>query len=213
MKHSNNYSKNRTRNIWAVGRNYSEHAKEMNAAIPSSPLIFLKSGNCLNTSSQIQLPHWSNSIHYELELAYLIDDSLNFSHVALALDLTARDSQNEAKKNGTPWTQAKSFTGSCPISPWLSLQDFKNGPLGDSEAFNFELKLNKQIVQKAIATEMLFNPQILLDHLQKYYPVGPQDILLSGTPSGVGALNSSDNLEAHLSLDSRSLLTCIWDVE
>lgn len=204
-----------TKNIWAVGRNYAEHAKEMKAAIPDKlkqqPMLFLKAGSCLSTSSKIKLPSWSTEIHYELELAYLIDENLNFSHVTMALDLTARDAQNIAKQKGWPWTLAKSFKDSCPVGNWISLSDIQ-----DQKNLEFELLMNNKTAQIGQFSEMIFNPLELLEFTKIHFPVAPHDILLTGTPSGVGALTSGDILTAHLRDNTsphQKLLTLQWDVE
>ncbi len=196
-----------TQNIWAVGRNYAAHAKEMHAAIPVEPLIFLKSGNCLNPGSTITLPTWSAEIHYELEIAFRLDESLAFSHVSLALDLTARDAQDAAKKAGQPWTLAKSFTQSCPVGSWLSLLD-----IADIDSLEFRLLKNKKQVQLGYAKDMIFKPPQLLQFLVHRFPVSPYDILLTGTPEGVGRLQSGDLLQAELCQDKKILFTCQWDV-
>ncbi len=196
-----------TKNIWAVGRNYVAHAKEMNAVIPEKPLIFLKSGNCLNPSSIIKLPTWSNEIHYELEIAFRLDESLSFSHVSLALDLTARDAQKNAKNNGEPWTLAKSFNGACPIGSWISISD-----IADINTLNFKLIKNKNLVQHGQAQDMIFKPLALLSYVKNHFPLSAYDILITGTPDGVGPLASGDILEAQLSDDQQLLLTCHWDV-
>lgn len=202
---------NMTRNIWCVGRNYAEHAAEMKAEIPKSPLIFLKSGDCLNLSSKIQIPDWTSELHYELEIALLFDENLSFSHLSLALDLTARDAQNEAKKKGQPWTLAKSFTNSCPMGQWFPLSD-----ISDFEQLEFQLKMNDQVAQFACSTEMIFNPENLKSHVIKHFPVQKHDVLLTGTPSGVGALQSGDRLCAEIwekSAPHKKILICNWDVE
>ncbi len=196
------------RNIWAVGRNYADHAAEMKSELPKTPMIFLKAGSSLDTRPNIKLPSWSKDVHHELELAYWIDDKLKLSHVTLALDLTARDAQAEAKSKGNPWTLAKSFTGSCPIGSWISLSEI--GPL---ETLQFELKKNKQVVQSGFARDMIFKPQTLLEHIVKHFPVVSSDIILTGTPAGVGPLKSGDVLEAVLRAENREFLTCHWDVE
>src|SRR4051812_29212882 len=123
-----------TRNIWAVGRNYAEHAKEMKVEVTETPMFFLKAGSCITKGRIISLPSWSNDVHHEIELAFLIDQNLNFSHVTLALDLTARDAQSAAKAKGQPWTKAKSFIGACPLGNWISLDQIKN-----LESLNFSL--------------------------------------------------------------------------
>lgn len=103
-----------TQNIWAVGRNYAAHAKEMNAPVPKTPLFFLKSGGCLNSGTKIELPRWSQEIHHELEIAFRVDDKLQLSHITLALDLTARDHQEAAKKSRPTMDFGKIFYGSLP---------------------------------------------------------------------------------------------------
>jgi 2-keto-4-pentenoate hydratase/2-oxohepta-3-ene-1,7-dioic acid hydratase in catechol pathway len=196
-----------TQNIWAVGRNYADHAKEMNAPVPKTPMFFLKSGGCLNSGTKIELPKWSNNIHHEIEIALFVDDKLNFSHITLALDLTARDAQETAKKAGQPWTLAKSFTGACPVGNWISLLD-----VGPFEQLRFDLKKNKTVVQAGKSSDMIFKPSQLLEFVKNHYPLSPNDIILTGTPEGVGPLASGDLLQAELRSEKQSLLTCHWDV-
>ncbi len=168
-------------------------------------MIFLKAGSSLNHEQVITLPNWSDDVHHELELAYLIDKNLNFSHMTLALDLTARDKQSEAKKAGAPWTLAKSFSGACPIGKWVAIQN--------REHLNFQLLKNEQIVQNGRASDMIFNPEILLNYLKKHFPVMENDILLTGTPAGVGPCKKGDLLIAKLKNDNNPILTCHWNVK
>lgn len=195
-----------TRNIWAVGRNYAKHAQEMKAEVPTEPFFFLKSGGTLETSSRIELPSWSAEVHHELELAFWIDENLTFSHVSLALDLTARDAQNLAKSKGLPWTQAKSFTGSCPLGPWLNIGDVQ------VELLSFILQINGKTVQTGHYDDMIFKPAQLLESVKKYYPLQVHDVLLTGTPDGVGQLKSGDTLKAILQSEGHEILACHWDV-
>ncbi len=199
--------KSQTQNIWCVGRNYAAHAKEMKAAVPTTPLFFLKSGNCLNPTSKIHLPAWSKDVHHELEIAFLLDESLSFSHVTLALDLTARDTQEVAKKSGQPWTLAKSFKEACPIGSWISILDIK-----DLHLLSLTLKKNGQVVQYGYVKDMIFNPSELLDFVKTHFPVTAQDVVLTGTPEGVGQVQSGDILEAQLHSEKQLLLTCHWDI-
>lgn len=203
------------RNIWAVGRNYSDHALEMNVEVPNKnlqqPLFFLKSGNTLSTSSKIKLPKWSAEIHHEIELAYLVDENLNFSHLTLALDLTARDAQNKAKKNGQPWTLAKSFIDSCPIGNWISLSE-----INSEENLEFDFLVNSKTTQIGRFSDMIFKPSELLEFVKSHFPLAPHDIILTGTPAGVGALTSGDLLTSHLrdtTSSHQKILTLQWDVE
>jgi 2-keto-4-pentenoate hydratase/2-oxohepta-3-ene-1,7-dioic acid hydratase in catechol pathway len=193
------------KNIWAVGRNYADHAKEMNAIPSIEPLIFLKAGSSLNYDQTITLPDWSKEIHHELELAFLIDKNLNLSHMTLALDLTARDKQSAAKQAGHPWTLSKSFTGSCPLGKWIPIQDI--------EVLNFYLLKNEQIVQTTPAHEMIFKPEFLLQYIKNHFPVVENDILLTGTPAGVGPCRKGDLLIAKLTSDDNPILTCHWNVK
>ncbi len=196
-----------TKNIWAVGRNYSKHAKEMNSEVPTEPFFFLKAGTTIETSSKITLPLWSKEVHHEIEIALWLDENLNYSHLSLALDLTARDAQNSAKTKGLPWTLAKSFTGACPIGPWISLSEITN-----FESLSFELIKNGQKAQFGQSLEMIFKPQQLLEYLKMHFPLAPYDVILTGTPEGVAMLKNGDNLEATLQNENHRILSCHWDV-
>ncbi len=204
-----------TKNIWAVGRNYADHATEMNAPIPDktkqSPMFFLKAGSTLTTSSKIKLPVWSSEIHHEIELAFMVDENLKLSHVTLALDLTARDAQNTAKQKGQPWTLAKSFIDSCPVGNWISLSEINN-----YENLEFDLLINNQTAQIGSFKDMIFKPSELLEFVKNHFPILPYDMILTGTPSGVGALNSGDLLTASLrdtTSPHQKILSLEWDVE
>lgn len=196
-----------THHIWAVGRNYAGHAQEMKAEVPKQPFFFLKAGSCLETSTKIALPAWSNDVHHELEIAFRLDENLQFSHLTLALDLTARDAQSAAKAKGLPWTLAKSFKGACPLGSWISLNDIQS-----LDSLSLTLHKNKELVQKGQLRDTLFNPQQLLKYVLEHYPAEPNDIILTGTPEGVGPIKSGDLLEAHLLNENRDILTCHWDV-
>lgn len=190
---------NQTQNIWAVGRNYAEHAQEMKAEIPTHPLIFLKAGSTINTTQVIELPSWSNEIHHEIEVALLLDEKLNPSHVTLALDLTARDAQAVAKSKGQPWTLAKSFKGSCPLGPWKKITH-----IDQLKQCEFELQINQNVRQKGSTKDMIFNISALLKFLKDHFPLAPFDVVLTGTPSGVGPLKPQDHLKASLKYLSAS---------
>lgn len=195
--------------IWAVGRNYADHAKELNNALPQEPFFFLKSGATLvpyrseeELIQQIPLVSHLGSVHYEIELALKIEQTsqgFDFSHIALALDLTAREKQNELKNKGLPWTLAKSFKYSCPISQWVLLNAEMKASLKDQLSdWRFFFKINNIKKQFGNAEDMIFKPYPLLQAALKSYPVRDQDILLTGTPAGVGALQSKDLGEGQL---------------
>ncbi len=195
-------------NIWCVGRNYAAHAQELNNPIPQKPLIFLKAGTCASTSSTIQLPHWTSDIHHECELAVQLDSDLNPKAFGLALDLTAREVQSQLKADGAPWTLAKSFVGACPLSPllpWVSLQQF--------ETCTFQLFKNKTAVQLGSPKNMIFSLSYLMSYLKEHFPIAENDLVLTGTPSGVGPIRSGDHLQGIIN-DSigQPVLNATWDV-
>lgn len=181
-------------NIWCVGRNYLEHAQELKNPIPQEPLLFLKSGDCLVHGNEIQLPTWSQEVHHEIEIAFQFNSEMQFEYAALALDLTERKLQSRLKANGQPWTLAKSFTGSCPMSQAYKLANY--GGLEVLEKLEFNLKVNSELRQKARLTEAIFNPTTLSNFVKTHFPAQPGDWLLTGTPAGVAALKAGDELLA-----------------
>jgi len=181
------------RHIWAVGRNYLDHAKEMKAELPKEPMIFLKAGGCASTGDEITLPPWSKEVHHEIELALKFDANLQFAEFALALDLTERALQSEAKARGTPWTLAKSFTGACPITPFKKLPS-----LAALEEFSLELEVNGRLRQKGFIKDLIFPIPVLRRYVLDHFPVEEGDWFLTGTPAGVGPLKPGDRLTGRI---------------
>lgn len=191
-------------NIWAVGRNYAEHAKELGNAVPdastSEPMIFLKAGSSIvPNGGRFHLPKFSNDIHHECEVAYVFDQNLQFSEMTLALDLTARDTQNKLKTAGHPWTLAKSFKASCPIGPFV--------PAKFDVSFTF--RVNGEIRQTGKTADMVHSAQRLRQYVIDRFPVVPGDLLLTGTPKGVSQLAPGDRLEAEI----EGLLKAHWSID
>ncbi len=181
-------------NIWAVGRNYAEHAKELGNEVPTEPMIFLKAGSSASiAASNIVMPAWMNEIHHEVELALRFDDNLQIAEACIALDLTDRAKQNELKSKGHPWTLAKSFKGSCPLSAFFPVND-----LDELKNLEIILKINGDVRQKGNTSQMIFSLEKLLDFVRQHFPVVPGDLLLTGTPSGVGPFKKGDTLEAEI---------------
>ena len=197
------------RNIWAVGRNYRDHAKEMGADLPEKPLVFLKAGSTSTTLRDVPLFTGSKDIHHEIEIALRfgsVPDSsghLLFDGAAIALDLTARDLQSEAKAGGLPWTSAKSFPHSCPISGMMAVS-------GDVPHFQFELEVNGEPRQKGDTRNMIFDFETLRVYVQKNFPVEPGDLLLTGTPQGVAALKPGDTATARLESSTQQRIRMEW---
>lgn len=180
-------------NIWCIGRNYVDHAKELNNPLPEKPLIFLKAGSCLTRQREIELPTDLGEIHHECELALELNAQGEPIKVGLALDLTARTLQAEAKKKGEPWTLAKSFKGACPVS---DLMDFKDQKFFESLSFQFSV--NGKNVQKGRPQDFIFPLPVLLKTLKAHFPIEVGDLLLTGTPAGVGPIRKGDLLEAEI---------------
>lgn len=181
-------------NVWAVGRNYAEHAKELGNEVPTEPMIFLKAGSTTTLAAkEIHLPSWTQEVHHEVELALRFDDNLQIEEACLALDLTERAKQNQLKAKGHPWTLAKSFKESCPLSPFFPVSD-----LEELKKLDLVLKINGEIRQKGNTSQMIFSLEKLIDYVRRHFPVVPGDLLLTGTPSGVGPLQRGDHLEAEI---------------
>lgn len=183
------------RNIWAVGKNYQNHAKEMGGEAPKSPLFFLKAGSCaVENSETIELPAWAKDVHHEVELVLKFGSDLKISHFGLALDLTERTIQSEMKSKGNPWTLAKSFINSCPLTTFLPLNNIK-----DLESLELKLWVNDSLKQNGNTKDMIFKVNQLVDFALKHFPVVPGDLLLTGTPEGVGPIKKGDKIKTHLS--------------
>jgi len=191
--------------IICIGRNYSDHAKELGNATPDEPVFFCKPDSAvLLRGNPFVIPDWSNAIHYEVELVYRINRlgkhiEEKFAHryyaeVGLGIDFTARDVQDELKKKSLPWEKAKSFDGSAVISeefiPLDSLPDPKN--------IRFSLRKNGELVQEGVSSQMVFNPDQLISYVSKYMMWKMGDLLFTGTPSGVGPVAIGDVLEGFL---------------
>jgi len=179
--------------IWAIGRNYADHAKEMGANPSSEPLVFMKTPACITTSETIRLPSWTNNIHHEIEILVRIGRNNTPSHIGLALDLTARDTQAQLKEKSWPWALAKSFTQSCPISP---LVPFESGEW--FENLSFELSINDTIRQFGETKNMIFDLDNLIGYLDRYFPLREGDLILTGTPEGVGPIRPGDKLHSEI---------------
>ncbi len=185
-------------NIWAVGRNYADHAKELGNPIPTSdePMIFLKSGATVVPAGEvIRLPSWAGRIHHEVEIALRFDANLEFDAITIALDLTAREVQQRLKTQGHPWTLAKSFTDSCPLGQAVPIAKIPGGREG-IEGLEFSLLVNGELRQKGFARDMIHKPSRLREHVVSRFPVQEGDWLLTGTPAGVASIPPGARLEA-----------------
>lgn len=182
------------RNIYCIGRNYRAHAAELNHDVPDSPFFFQKSIPALNTTNEIILPE-NREIHHELEIVVLIgkdgemisvsSTDTFISGYALGLDLTDRIYQTQLKEAKLPWLLAKSFKGSAVVSTFQSEMVQKD----------FWLKVNGEVRQMGNASQMVFSISQQISFLSSMIPLMSGDLIFTGTPSGVGPINSGDSLE------------------
>lgn len=189
--------------IVCVGRNYADHAKELGNPVPDQPLLFIKPATAaVSMDKPLVLPEGLGSCHHELEVAVLIGQPLTAASakqaeasivgLGLALDLTLRDLQAQLKKKSHPWERAKSFDGACPLSAFVSPEGV------DLSSIQFSLKRNGQLQQQGDTADMLFPIAQLLEEISQSFSLKPGDVVLTGTPAGVGPLVSGDQLSMQL---------------
>jgi len=193
------------RKIICVGRNYSEHAAELGNAIPEKPLLFLKPpSSYLTEGNAIRLPLGCSSLHHEIELGIVIGSKCSqiqpeeamkcVGGYVLALDMTARDFQEEAKKKGQPWTMAKGFDTSCPVSGFIPKEK-----IIDPQNLDIWCKVNGVLKQQDSTSKMIFSIPTILSYISMYFTLEVGDVVLTGTPSGVGPVKQGDVVEGGIS--------------
>ncbi|MCW8876641.1 MAG: fumarylacetoacetate hydrolase family protein [Kangiellaceae bacterium] len=189
-----------TSKVVCVGRNYRAHAAELNNPVPKEPLLFIKPNTCLcPIDAPIKLPDIDSSCHHELEVALLIGDKLTDASkeqvissivgVGIALDLTLREVQSNLKAKGHPWEKSKAFDCSCPVSIFEPIEG-----ITDLNQLDFGMTKNGDFVQNGLVEQMIFSIPKLLQEISRHFTLLPGDIVLTGTPEGVGPLYSGDEL-------------------
>ena len=190
--------------IVCVGRNYAAHAKELNNPIPTEPMLFIKpASSVVPMSAPFALPQNLGVMHFETEMSILIGKRLqNASEeeartailgVGLALDLTLRELQDKLKEKGHPWEKAKSFDGACPLSDFVSPER-----ISDLQDVQLTLTVNGELRQNGNSADMLTPVLKLLSYSSQFFTLQPGDVVLTGTPAGVGPVHSGDKLEVTL---------------
>lgn len=188
-------------NIYCIGRNYVEHAHELGNRVEEDPVVFSKPNSALIVGNTITLPTFSQDVHYETELVIRISapafqiepDQADayYDSVAIGLDLTARDLQADLKSKKLPWLLAKGFNGSCYVSDFVAK---KTVP----QPIHFGLAINGKTVQQGVSSEMVFSIKQIIAFISRYIALQPGDIIFTGTPKGVGKLESGDTLRLTL---------------
>jgi len=190
--------------IICLARTYKKHADEMNTIVTKEPILFLKPASSIIFNGQsIIIPKISNCLHHEVELGVIIgkrgkdipkNKAMNYViGYLLALDITARDIQNEAKKKGFPWSIAKGFDTFSPISDAVLKKEINN-----PNNLDLLLKVNGSIKQKSNTKNMIFSIERIIEFISKIMTLEKGDLILTGTPEGVGEIKHGDILEAEL---------------
>ena len=188
--------------VVCVGRNYLDHIQELNNEIPAEPLLFMKPATALcEISKPLVIPAGMGECHNELEVALLVAKPLRHCSseqtaadalygVGVALDLTLRDVQQKLKDKGQPWERAKAFDGACPVSSFTPL-----GGSAELDNLDFSLTINGEVRQQGNTKMMMRDALSLLCAISEVFTLQPGDIVLTGTPKGVGPLHPGDSLQ------------------
>ncbi len=187
-----------------IGRNYTEHIKELTNERPVDPVVFIKPDSAILPKEQdFYIPDFSQEIHHEVEVLVKIKKvgkhiDIKFAHnyydeIGLGIDFTARDLQSQLKEKGLPWEKAKGFDGSAVIGKWISKSDFK-----DLDNLSFKLLKNGIEVQNGNTAMMLWKIDELISYVSKFFTLKKGDIIFTGTPSGVGKIATNDYLSGVL---------------
>ena len=197
--------------IFCVGRNYTEHAKELGNAVPDNPVVFCKPDTALIRNNEpFYLPEFSNDIHHEVELVIRINKtgkkiqekfaSNYYSEIGLGIDFTARDLQTKLKEKGLPWELAKAFDGSAPLGEFVQISQMT------TNGIHFSLKKNGHLVQQGHTSQMIFTFDQIVSFISQYFTLKVGDLIYTGTPAGVGRVDIGDKLEGFI--DDKLMLTC-----
>lgn len=202
--------------IFCIGRNYAEHARELNNPVPTSPVIFTKPLNSvIHNGESIIIPPHSNDVHHEVEVVVAIgktgsniSEADAMSHIlgyGVGIDVTARDVQQKLKEKSHPWDIAKGADTFAPLSKFVSVERVVN-PFD----IDLELQVNDKVVQKGSTKDLIFTIPNLISRLSAIFTLQAGDLIFTGTPEGVGPLNSGDRLKATL---GKNLISLHVDVE
>ncbi len=190
--------------IICIGRNYIEHAHELNNPVPAEPVFFMKPETALiRAGLPFFYPDFSKDVHFEVELVLHISKlgrhiNEKFAHtyydkIGIGIDFTARDVQTICKQKGLPWEIAKAFDGSAPVSKFIHKENFN-----DIYDINFSLQKNNETVQKGNSGMMIFNFEKIIAYVSRFVTLKIGDLIFTGTPAGVGPVIKEDNLKAYI---------------
>ena len=196
-----------------IGRNYTEHIKELANEKPTEPVVFLKPDTAILLKNQpFFIPDFSNDVHHEVEILVKITRvgkyiDKKFAHkyydeIGLGIDFTARDLQEQLKAKGLPWEKAKAFDGAAVIGNWFPKSNFKN-----IDNINFTLHKNNVEVQKGNTSHMMWKIDEIIEYVSKYFTLKIGDIIFTGTPAGVSRVEPNDQLRGFIENQEALTLT------
>lgn len=197
--------------VVCVGRNYAEHAKELGNAVPAEPILFIKPATAVVPMGEpVVVPRGFGACHFETEIAVLVGERLKDADeaqaaaavhgIGVALDLTLRDVQDALKAKGLPWEKAKAFDGACPLSAFVRTEPGTDLGMMLSN-LRVRLSVNGDVRQDGNSADMLTPVLPLLAYISRYFTLEPGDVVLTGTPRGVGPLQAGDRLHVVLGED------------
>ncbi|MFQ3231094.1 fumarylacetoacetate hydrolase family protein [Reinekea sp.] len=186
--------------IVCIGRNYVEHIQELGNEIPDEMVVFVKPNSAIGDQPKTQ----KKSIHYEAELSFLVKNG-RFVGVGIGLDLTKRDLQTKLRNKGLPWERAKSFDDSAVFSSFVALPE----QIG---ALSFELTINGGSIQQGDISLMMYKPDVILHEVQQFMTLTDGDIVMTGTPKGVGELKRGDLYQAEVRYQGQVIVSKEWQV-
>lgn len=192
--------------IICIGRNYADHAKELNNPLPEKPVWFMKPDTALlKDNAPFYLPDFTKDVHYECEVVLRVCKAgkhvgeefadAYFDQLTLGIDFTARDVQDEKKKKGLPWEEAKAFDGSAVIGRWVPVSE-------NAFPFGFSLEKNGHTVQEGHTGDMIFSPAKVIAYVSQFVTLKVGDLIYTGTPAGVGAVAIGDRLTGKLGAET-----------
>lgn len=185
--------------VVCIGRNYVEHIQELNNEMPTEPVLFIKPNSAI--SNQL-VSGTTEAIHYEAELCFLVKAG-QLNAIGVGLDLTKREVQTHLKQKGLPWERAKAFNQSAVFGQFIDC----TSPLNH---YSMKLFINDQLVQYASYDLMIHKPQALLNEVSSVFALEDNDIIMTGTPKGVGIVNQGDTFTTQLLLDDKVLIEESW---
>jgi len=186
--------------IVCVGRNYVEHIQELGNEIPDDMVIFIKPNSAIGNTLLSSID--GEALHYEGEIVLLIRNN-NYTAVGFGIDLTRRELQSKLKKNGLPWERAKAFNGAAVFSEFVPLPDNIGG-------LSLRLQVDGQSRQAGGVEMMLYKPEIILSELHKFTTLEDGDLVMTGTPEGVGVINMGERFEGAVLADNKVLVSASW---